>query len=137
HARAQAEPERGGRVHGIGQSTALALAERGSDVILTYVSAEKEAHEVVRAIQAQGRRAGALRLDLGRSDMYDASAAEVRRTLQAVWSRDTLDFLVNNAGIGGYSAFADRTEAAFDALVAVHFKGPFFLTQKLLPLLAD
>ena len=126
-----------GASRGIGRSTALALAERGVDVILTYVSAEKAANEVVHAIEGRGGRAVALRLDVGKAASFDAFAGEVRQVLSRVWSRTSFDYLVNNAGVGGYAPFSETTEAAFDELVAVHFKGPFFLTQKLLPLLVD
>jgi len=126
-----------GGSRGIGKSIALALAERGTDVIVTYVSAEKEANDVVREIEAKGRKAIALRLDVRAASSFDAFAADVRRRLTQSWSRDSFDFLVNNAGTGGYTPFAETSEAAFDDLVNVHFKGPFFLTQKLLPLIAD
>lgn len=126
-----------GGSRGLGKSIALALADRGIDTILTYVAAEKDASEVAEAIRRKGREAVALRLDVGKAATFDAFVADVRRQLDRVWSRDAFDFLVNNAGIGGYSPFAETSEAAFDELVAVHFKGPFFLTQKLLPLLAD
>jgi NAD(P)-dependent dehydrogenase (short-subunit alcohol dehydrogenase family) len=125
-----------GASRGIGKSTALALAERGIDVILTYLSAEKEATDVVQTLRSKGRKAAALRLDLAKTDTFDAFIIDVRRHLEQAWSRDSFDFLVNNAGIGGYASFAETSEATFDALVAVHFRGPFFLTQKLLPLLA-
>ncbi|WP_164015057.1 SDR family NAD(P)-dependent oxidoreductase [Pyxidicoccus trucidator] len=126
-----------GASRGIGKSTALALAARGVDVIVTYVSAEKEATDVVQAIRGTGRKAVALRLDLTQVGTFDAFVADVKRQLSSVWSRDTFDFLVNNGGSGGFSAFSETSEAAFDTLVDVHFKGPFFLTQKLLPVLAD
>lgn len=126
-----------GGSRGLGRSSALALADRGVDLILTYLSAEQDAHDVVRAVQARGRRAVALRLDVGKSSTFDAFAADVRDQLRRVWERDSFDFLVNNAGVGGFTPFEQASEAVFDELVAVHFKGPFFLTQKLLPLLAD
>jgi len=126
-----------GGSRGIGKSTALALADRGIDVILTYVSAEAEANDVVRTIHEKGRKAVALRLDLGQASSFDAFVAEVRERLARVWSRDRFDFLVNNAGVGGSSLFEQTSESMFDELVAVHFKGPFFLTQKLLPIMAD
>jgi len=126
-----------GGSRGLGRSTALALADRGSDVILTYLSGEKEAHDVVLAIRAKGRKAIALRLDVGQVSTFDAFVTEVQRKLEDVWSRPSFDHLVNNAGIGGHTPFAETSEAVFDELVAVHFKGPFFLTQKLLPLLAE
>lgn len=126
-----------GGSRGIGRSTALALGDRGIDVIITYVAAEKEASEVVAALQSKGRKAVALRLDVGRVDDFDGFAEQVRGALARTWSKERFDFLVNNAGNGGYTPFGATSVAAFDALVDVHFKGPFFLTQKLLPLLAD
>lgn len=126
-----------GASRGIGKSTALALAERGIDVIATYVSAEKEANEVVAAVRAKGRKAIALRLDLTKTASFDGFVTDVKRHLGQVWSRPHLDYLVNNGGAGGGGPFADTDEATFDALVGAHFKGPFFLTQKLLPLIAD
>ncbi len=126
-----------GGSRGIGRSTALALGERGIDVIITYRAAEKEAAEVVAALRDKGRKAVALRLDVGCVDDFDAFVGTVHRTLTQTWSRERFDFLVNNAGSGGHAPFAETSVAAFDELVAVHFKGPFFLTQKLLPLLVD
>lgn len=126
-----------GGSRGIGKATALALAEHGVDIILTYVSAEKEAADVVQNLRSKGREAVALRLDVGKTSTFEAFVAEVGRQLEQVWSCDSFDFLVNNAGIGGYAPFTATSESTFDELVAVHLKGPFFLTQKLLPLLAD
>lgn len=126
-----------GGSRGIGRSTALALAEQGTDVIITYVAAEAAAHDVVAAIQRQGRRAVALRLDLAQVGTFDAFVTRVREQLERTWGRAKFDYLVNNAGVGGYAPFIETSEATFDELVALHFKGPFFLTQKLLPLLAD
>lgn len=126
-----------GGSRGIGKSTALALADRGIDVIVTYVASERDARDVVDAVRARGRKATALRLDLTEPRTFDAFAADVKARLAEVWSRAHFDFLVNNGGAGGFAPFADTSEAAFDAIVGAHFKGPFFLTQKLLPLLAD
>jgi len=125
-----------GGSRGIGRATALALAKQGTDIIFTYVSAEKDAADVVAALAAEGRRGVALRLDLARVQDFEGFVAQVREKLERGWGRSDFDFLINNAGIGGYSPFAETSEASFDELVAVHFKGPFFLTQKLLPLLA-
>jgi NAD(P)-dependent dehydrogenase (short-subunit alcohol dehydrogenase family) len=126
-----------GASRGIGKSTALALAARGVDVVVTFVSAEKEANDVASAIRAKGRKAVALQLDLTKLQTLDAFVEGVKQKLSSEWSRDKLDFLVNNGGSGGFSPFAETSEATFDELVDVHFKGPFFLTQKLLPVLAD
>lgn len=126
-----------GGSRGLGQNTAMKLAEQGTDVILTYRSGQKEAAAVVAAIEKLGRKAVALSLDVGKSASFDDFAAQVREALSKTWRRDSFDFLVNNAGTGLHASIAETTEAEFDELVNVHFKGVFFLTQKLLPLIAD
>ena len=126
-----------GGSRGLGQNTAMKLAEQGTDVILTYRSGEKEAAAVVAAIEKLGRKAVALPLDVGKSASFDDFTAKIRDVLNKTWQRETFDFLVNNAGTGLHASIAETTEAEFDKLVNVHFKGVFFLTQKLLPLIAD
>ena len=126
-----------GGSRGLGQNAAMKLAEQGTDVILTYRSGEKEAAAVVAAIEKLGRKAVALPLDVGKSASFDDFAGKVRGLLSKTWQRETFDFLVNNAGTGLHASIVETTEAGFDELVNVHFKGVFFLTQKLLPLIAD
>jgi len=126
-----------GASRGLGRNTALSLAQRGTDVLLTYHSSRAEADATVAAIEALGRKAAALRLDTGDIASFGAFAAEVTRKLREQWGRDRFDFLVNNAGIGVNAPFAQTTEADFDRLLNIHFKGVFFLTQKLLPLISD
>lgn len=126
-----------GGSRGLGKSAALKLAQQGVDVILTYHSDEAAAHAVVAGIEAAGARAAALRLDTGDVGSFAAFAAQVRELLSAKWQRERFDFLVNNAGIGIHASFAETTEAQFDQLFNIHFKGVFFLTQQLLPLIAD
>lgn len=126
-----------GGSRGLGQNSAMKLAEQGTDVILTYRSGQKEAAAVVAAIEKLGRKAVALPLDVGKSAGFDGFVAQVRDALSKTWQRDSFDFLVNNAGTGLHASIAETTEAEFDELVNVHFKGVFFLTQKLLPLIAD
>ena len=126
-----------GGSRGLGKSTALHLAARGVDVILTYRSNVAEAQAVVGQIEALGRRAIALELDVANSQSFAAFAETVATALQHGWKRERFDYLVNNAGVGLYAPFAEATEAQFDTLMNVHLKGPFFLTQKLLPLLND
>lgn len=126
-----------GASRGLGKNTAQHLARQGSDLILTYRSGADEAAALVHEIEALGRRAVALPLDVAQSASFPAFAAQVKDALARIWQRETLDHLVNNAGIGAHAAFADTTEAQFDTLVDIHFKGPFFLTQTLLPLIAD
>jgi len=126
-----------GASRGLGRSAALKLAARGVDVILTYKDSEAEAAAAVREIEALGRRAVALQLDVGDSSSFVAFAARVKATLARTWQRERFDYLVNNAGGGGYVPFLETTEEQFDLLAKVHLKGTFFLTQKLLPLIND
>ncbi|WP_280151754.1 SDR family oxidoreductase [Piscinibacter sp. XHJ-5] len=126
-----------GASRGLGRNAALHLARRGGDVIVTYLSRADAAEALVAEIRALGRQAVALPLDVGNVASFAAFAERLRSVLRDTWSRDSFDHLVNNAGHGDYALVADTTEAQFDGLVNVHFKGVFFLTQALLPLLAD
>jgi NAD(P)-dependent dehydrogenase (short-subunit alcohol dehydrogenase family) len=122
---------------GIGAATATRLAQRGVGVVITYNSNPDGANAVVDAIRAEGHDAVALALDVGDSASFASFAPQVGRTLEARWQRTTLDFLVNNAGFGGLAMFEDTTEERFDEFLRVLLKGPYFLTQRLLPMLAD
>jgi NAD(P)-dependent dehydrogenase (short-subunit alcohol dehydrogenase family) len=125
-----------GGSRGLGRNAAAHLARQGTDVILTYRSARAEADAVVAAIEAQGRRAAALQLDAGDSGTFAAFADAVKDVL-AGWDRTDFDFLVNNAGAALYAPLAETTEEQFDEVYRVHLKAPYFLTQALLPLIAD
>ncbi len=120
---------------GLGKSAALKLAGQGSDIIVTYHRNAAEADAVVAQVCALGRQAVALQLDVGDCRSFRDFAAQVKRALSQQWQRERFDHLVNNAGVGANASFADATEAQFDELMNVHFKGVFFLTQALLPLL--
>ncbi|WP_026792290.1 SDR family NAD(P)-dependent oxidoreductase [Pleomorphomonas oryzae] len=126
-----------GGSRGIGASIATECARRGSGVILTYNSNQRAAETVVGAIEAKGGKAVALQLDVGDSATFPAFADAVRQQLTATWGRETFDALVNNAGYGRFNPIATVNEAEFDGLFRVHLKGPFFLTQALLPLMAN
>ncbi|KWU47733.1 SDR family NAD(P)-dependent oxidoreductase [Pseudomonas sp. R11F] len=126
-----------GASRGLGKSAALHLAAQGIDIIGTYHSATAEAQAVVEQVQALGGRAVMLQLDVSRSDRFEGFVGEITSVLKDVFAQDHFDFLINNAGIGAHASFAETTEAQFDQLVAIQFKGPFFLTQKLLPLIRD
>lgn len=125
-----------GASSGIGQSTAVQLAKRGTDVILTYSGNQAGAQETVAAVEKEGGTAVALRLDVGRSATFPAFREQVVAALRDTWQRDTFDHLVNNAGFGGMAMFEDTTEELFDRFMRVLLKGPFFLTQTMLPLMA-
>ncbi|MBP2168875.1 NAD(P)-dependent dehydrogenase (short-subunit alcohol dehydrogenase family) [Erwinia toletana] len=126
-----------GGSRGLGKNAALKLAKNHCDIILTYRTQQQEAEAVVQEIEALGARALALPLDVADSSSFDAFVAEVKNQLKTQWQRDSFDYLLNNAGTALHAAFAETTEQQFDQLVNIHFKGPFFLTQKLLPLLVD
>ncbi len=126
-----------GASRGLGKSMALHLAAQGVDIIGTFHSKEAEAQAVSREIEGLGRRAAMLRLDVGQSATFGAFATQVADVLRSTFKRQAFDYLVNNAGIGASASVAETTEAQFDELVRVHLKGPYFLTQKLLPLIAD
>jgi len=126
-----------GGSRGLGYNTALNVARKGGDVIITYHSRLADAETVVNEIRAMGRKAACLQLDTGNIKGFADFVGRLATVLGNLWQRETFDHLVNNAGHGDYALIADTTEAQFDALVNVHFKGVFFLTQRLLPLLAD
>jgi NAD(P)-dependent dehydrogenase (short-subunit alcohol dehydrogenase family) len=126
-----------GASRGLGRNTAISIARHGGDVILTYRNGGEEAKAVVAAIEALGRKAAAIRLDVTNISSFEPFANSIRSALHDVWNRDTFDHLVNNAGHGDMASFAETTEAQFDALFDTHVKGVFFLTQALLPVLAD
>jgi NAD(P)-dependent dehydrogenase (short-subunit alcohol dehydrogenase family) len=126
-----------GASRGLGKSTALHLARQGIDIIGTYRSREDEARSVVAEIEALGGKAKMLQLDVGDSGGFETFATQVSALLSGYFKAERFDYLVNNAGIGLYASCAETTEAQFVQLMNVHFKGPFFLTQKVLPLIAD
>jgi NAD(P)-dependent dehydrogenase (short-subunit alcohol dehydrogenase family) len=126
-----------GANRGLGRNTALSIARQGGDVILTYRHGAEEAQRVVEEIQTLGRRAVALQLDVAEVATFPAFATAVRTAMAKHWDRTRLDHLVNNAGQGEMASIAETTEAQFDALFDTHVKGVFFLTQALLPVIAD
>ena len=126
-----------GASRGLGRNTALSIVRHGGDVVITYRDNRDEAKAVVAEIEALGRKAVALPLDVGDMDALPAFADSLRTVLRQTWQRDRFDHLVNNAGHGDVAPIAEMSEQAFDSLVNVHFKGVFFLTQTLLPLLAE
>lgn len=126
-----------GSSRGLGRNAALNIARHGSDVIVTYRSGETEALAVVNEILSMGRKAVALHLDVGQVDTFKSFSAKLRGVLKEEWNRNTFDHLVDNAGHGEMASFAETTVEQFDRLFNVHVKGVFFLTQALLPLLAD
>lgn len=126
-----------GGSRGLGHNTALSLARKGVDVAITYHSNQAEADATVAAIKALGRNAAALQLDTGAIKTFPDFAARLKTSLKDNWGAAQFDYLVNNAGIGINKPFAETTEADFDRLMNINLKGVYFLTQTLLPLIAD
>lgn len=126
-----------GGSRGIGAATAQLCARHGMGVILTYNSNRQAAESVVALINAEGGKAVALELDVGDVGSFGVFVEAVRRALQSTWQKATLKGLVNNAGHGLFNPIETVTEAQFDSLMGVHLKGPFFLTQALLPLMEE
>jgi NAD(P)-dependent dehydrogenase (short-subunit alcohol dehydrogenase family) len=122
---------------GIGRHTAIRIAERGAGLIVTYNTNPEGADETVATIEDRGGAAVAMPLDVGDSETFDAFAQGVAAEIADRWQRTSFDYLVNNAGFGQMSMFVDTTEALYDRFQRVILKGPYFLTQRLLPLLAD
>lgn len=126
-----------GGSRGLGRNIALQLAKSGKDVILTYRSRRDEALAVVTEIEALGRQAAALPFEAADVCAFPTFIQAVKETLRSQWGQDSFHYLINNAGIDSSAPFAETTEENFDALFNIHFKGVFFLTQKLLPLIAN
>ncbi|MFK0089282.1 SDR family NAD(P)-dependent oxidoreductase [Pseudomonas sp. NPDC090755] len=126
-----------GASRGLGKNTALHLARQGIDIIGTYHSKAQEAQALVTELERLGVRAAMLQLDVSNSESFTDFAERLRQTLASTFGRQQLDFLVNNAGIGIHVPFSETSEAQFDQLCNIQLKGPFFLTQRLLPLIAD
>jgi len=125
-----------GGSRGLGANAALKLAARNNDLIITYKQNKAAADEVVSSIIRLGVRATALHLDSASVSGIPTFTAQVQETMEQ-WGVKHFDILINNAGMGIHAAFADVTEAQFDALMNVHLKSVFFLTQALVPLMAD
>jgi NAD(P)-dependent dehydrogenase (short-subunit alcohol dehydrogenase family) len=126
-----------GGSRGLGRNIALALARNGADIILTYRQGREDGEAVAAEIAALGRKVALLRIDVADSTQFEGFATTLKDTLAETWQRDRFDFLINNAGIDSSAPFAEMTEENFDRLYLVHFKGVYFLTQKLLPVIAD
>jgi NAD(P)-dependent dehydrogenase (short-subunit alcohol dehydrogenase family) len=120
-----------GGSRGIGAAIALALAEKGADVAITYERSADRAAEVVRSIEGLGRKAVAIQAD-------SADPAAVKRSVDdAAAALGGLDILVNNAGIALYATIADFAVADIDALLKVNVRGPILAAQAAIPYLGQ
>ncbi len=127
-----------GGSNGIGKATALELGKRGIGVILTYNSYKDRAEVVVSEIEKNpGVRAVALKLDLTKKETFAKFAEEIKSKLSEIWNRNSFDYLVNNGGIGGPMTFTDLTDEYFEQILNTNYKGPIFLSQKLVSFMED
>ncbi|MEM6318305.1 MAG: SDR family oxidoreductase [Bacteroidota bacterium] len=126
-----------GGSRGLGRNAALSLADNGNDILFTYHSNRQAAEEVKALIESKGQKAVFLQLDTGNTANFPQFINAVKSTLQEVWQTETFDFLINNAGVGAHASIGETTEATFDRLMNVQFKGVYFLTQSLLPFMND
>lgn len=126
-----------GGSRGLGKNMAIALAKKGIDIVITYHSNKAAADNVVSEIQSLGRNAFALQLDTGNIKQFDKFIKEVTGLLKEKAGNSNFDFLINNAGTALYASVTDVTEEQMDTIYNIHYKGIFFLTQKVLPFIND
>jgi NAD(P)-dependent dehydrogenase (short-subunit alcohol dehydrogenase family) len=126
-----------GGSRGLGKDMALQLAHKGFDVVITYQTKNELAQEVINEIKSLGKHAVALPLDVAVADSFDQFVTTLSAVLKTEFHSEHITALVNNAGVGTYASFAETSMADFDNMVNIHLKAPFFLTQKLLPMLQD
>lgn len=124
-----------GGSRGLGKNSALQLAQKGFDIIITFQTQKEEAEKTVAELRLTGRKAAFLQLNLSDTGSFDAFTKTLQNTLRNDFNTDTFDALVNNAGSGYHAAISETSEEGFDAMSNIHLKAPFFLTQKLISLL--
>ncbi|MFZ0634314.1 MAG: SDR family NAD(P)-dependent oxidoreductase, partial [Candidatus Acidiferrales bacterium] len=113
----------------IGRSVALRLADEGADVAVNYAKSESDAEEVVREIQARGRRAIPIQADVSKKADVDRLIASTEREF------GRLDILVNNAGMFFSARFEELTEEQWDRILNTNLKSQFLCAQAAAPLL--
>jgi NAD(P)-dependent dehydrogenase (short-subunit alcohol dehydrogenase family) len=126
-----------GGSRGLGRDMALQLAKKGFDIIITYQTKGDSAQEVVNQIKESGKKAFAIQLDVANANSFDQFVATLSSTLKSEFHSESISALVNNAGVGVHATFAETTMEQFDNMVNIHLKGPYFLTQKLLPIIQN
>jgi NAD(P)-dependent dehydrogenase (short-subunit alcohol dehydrogenase family) len=126
-----------GGSRGLGKDSVKQLAIKGFDIIFTYNNSISEANKVIDEITAMGKRAKAIQLDVSNSKNFDAFIQSVKSSLKNDFKTETIAALINNAGIGSYTSIAETSEEVFDSMVNIHLKAPYFITQKLLPIISE
>jgi len=126
-----------GGSRGLGKEMAFALAKNGNDIIITYNKNENLAKQVVEEINRLGQKAAAFPFDAENFSSLSSFIEKVKQTLKQTFQQEQFHFLVNNAGIGATIPIQQATEQDFDRFLNVHFKSIYFLTQGLLPVMAE
>ena len=111
-----------GGSRGLGKSAALSIAQKGHDVIFSYVQNREAAEATQKAIEALGQKAAFIQLDVGQINTFENCRQAIQSILET-WDKTGLDFLVNNAGIGAHMTIGNGQEAIFDQLMNIQFKG--------------
>jgi NAD(P)-dependent dehydrogenase (short-subunit alcohol dehydrogenase family) len=111
-----------GAARGIGRACALALAEAGADIALGLKN-ENADHGLVKEIEALGRKALPLQMDVSKIDEIHSAVEKAGKYFGRI------DILVNNAGIAPENYIENVTEKDFDYTLAVNLKGTFFTSQ--------
>jgi NAD(P)-dependent dehydrogenase (short-subunit alcohol dehydrogenase family) len=120
----------------IGKETALALASKGIDIIITYNERKEQAEQTVRELEEKGVKALALQIDFSTTKPIPGLVSDAEKILRE-WNKSGLDILINNAGTLRISSFDQVSEEDLEAVFNTNYKSVFFLTQQLLPLLNE
>ena len=121
-----------GGSRGIGRDIALRLAQANIDIIITYLGQEEKAAAVAKEAEALGVKARIMKLDMANFQSITPFVDSLKMLLSQEWGHESLDYLVNNAGMGATVPMEKVTEEIFDQFMNVHFESVYFLTQKVL-----
>ncbi len=114
-----------GAAQGIGKATALLLAEKGADVVVSDINLEK-AQETAKEIEEKGRRSMALKVNV-------ADPVEVEQMVETIMEKfSRIDILVNNAGITRDRLLLRMSPEDWDAVLDVNLKGVFNCTKSVI-----
>ena len=122
-----------GGSRGLGKDMAISIAKKGINVIVTYRNNEADAAQTVKEIEALGQKAVAIQLNMSVTESLNDFVEKLKAILQSDFQSASFDYLINNAGMGATVPFEEVSEEMFTEFLNVHFKGIFFLTQKLVP----
>lgn len=126
-----------GGSRGLGRDMALSLARKGITPIFTYNTNKEAAEALIKEIESIGQKAAAFQLDTSKTHQFDTFVQQLTEYLKKETGSSNIDFLINNAGTALYAPITEVTEEQMDTAYNIHYKGVFFLTQKLLPFINE